>query len=187
MAERKTQKLEKKSFFEVKVPMTSAKVYLYSSSADSLVGKAIKLDLTRSLRGKSLELKAKIKKDAEGLVGEPVSVILAGSYVRRMMRKGADYIEDSFIAECKDGKMIVKPFMITRNKVSRTVRNKIRMGAKEYILAQFKSREIREAITSVISNKIQKELSQKLKKIYPLAVCEIRWLEAIEPKEELKQ
>jgi len=98
MADKKTKKLEKKSFFEVKVPMTSAKIYLYSSSTEALEGKTVNLDLTRSLRGKSLELKAKIKKEGEELVGEPVSIILAGSYVRRMMRKGADYVEDSFNA-----------------------------------------------------------------------------------------
>jgi len=184
MAEKKAQKLEKRSFFEVRVPMTSAKIYLYSSSADNLVGKVVNLDLTRSLRGKSLELKAKIKKEGEELVGEPISVILAGSYVRRMMRKGTDYVEDSFNAECRDGVVVVKPFMITRNKVSRPIRNKLRMTAKDYVLAQFKSRTAREIITSIMTNKLQKEISQKLKKIYPLAVCEIRWLEVIKTFDE---
>ncbi len=184
MAEKKAQKLEKKTFFEVRVPMTSAKIYLYASSADSLVGKVVNLDLTRSLRGKSLELKAKIKKEGEELVGEPVSVILAGSYVRRMMRKGTDYVEDSFNAECREGIVVVKPFMITRNKVSRPIRNKLRMTAKDYILAQFKSRTSKEIITSIMTNKLQKEIAQKLKKIYPLAVCEIRWLEVVKVFDE---
>lgn len=179
MAEKKAQKLEKKTFFEVRVPMTAARIYLYASSAESLVGKVVSLDLTRSLRGKSLELKAKVKKEGEELVGEPVSIILTGSYVRRMMRKGTDYVEDSFNAECREGIVVVKPFMITRNKVSRPIRNKLRMTARDYILAQFKSRTAREIITSIMTNKLQKEISQKLKKIYPLAVCEIRWLEVV--------
>jgi len=184
MADKKTKKLEKKSFFEVKVPMTSAKIYLYSSSTEALEGKTVNLDLTRSLRGKSLELKAKIKKEGEELVGEPVSIILAGSYVRRMMRKGADYVEDSFNAGCREGSVIVKPFMITRQKVSREIRNKLRMTARDYILSQFKSRTTKEIIASIMTNKLQKEISQKLKKIYPLAVCEIRWLEVLKNSDE---
>lgn len=179
MAGQKTKNLEKRNFFEVRVPLTAAKIYLYAASMDELTGRVVKLDLTRSLRGKSLELRARIKKDGEKLIGEPFSLILAGSYVRRMMRKGTDYVEDSFEAECRDSRVIVKTFMITRNKVPREIRNKLRETAREFLLSQHKNRTAKEVMTSIITNKLQKELSLKLKKIYPLAVCEIRWFEIL--------
>jgi len=47
----------KKSFFEVRAPMTSTKISLYAASAQELHGKTIMLDLTRSLRGKNFVLK----------------------------------------------------------------------------------------------------------------------------------
>jgi len=74
--------------------------------------------------------------------------------------------------------------MITRQKVSREIRNKLRMTARDYILSQFKSRTTKEIIASIMTNKLQKEISQKLKKIYPLAVCEIRWLEVLKNSDE---
>jgi len=179
----KTRKLVKKSFFDVKAPLVSAKIQLYGSSKDELVGKVVSLDLTRALRGKSLILSMKVIKNGEELEGEPIKVELAGSYIRRMIRKGSDYVEDSFIVECKEAKAVIKPYMITRNKVSRAVRAEIRNEAKKYLLASCKSKSTKEILTEMMSNKIQKELSMKLKKIYPLALCEIRIFETLTESE----
>lgn len=164
----------KSEFFEVKVPLTSAKIHLYSNGEEALIGKVVKLDLTRSLKGKSLELSLRVKKDDFGLVGEPEQIWLVGSYVRRMMRKGTDYVEDSFEVQCKDGEAQIKPFMIARNKVSRAVRNSLRDTAQKHLIAYMKARTLMEAFSEITANKVQKELSLKLKKIYPLALCEIR-------------
>ncbi|MBX4211899.1 hypothetical protein KW787_00380 [Candidatus Pacearchaeota archaeon] len=170
----KLKKGGKKSFYEVKAPLTSAKIVLYGSEPAELNGKTVKLDLTRSLRGKSIEMKFRIKADGEILTAEPMSLELMGSYIRRMMRRGTDYVEDSFDAECRDGKARVKPFMLTRNKVSRAVRNSLRVATKQHLEGYFKTRTMQELFTEIMTNKIQKELSLKLKKIYPLALCEIR-------------
>ena len=164
----------KKEFYDVSAPMTSTKISLYASSEEELIGKVVILDLTRNLRGKSFVVKLKVGKDNEGLIGIPFDLQLEGSYVRRMMRKGADYVEDSFETECKDGKARMKTFFITRNKVSRLIRNKIRETAKNYLQGYTKSRNVQEIFTEVMTNKIQKDLSLKLKKVYPLALCEIR-------------
>jgi len=169
----------KKTFFEVNVPMTSTKVFLYGSSADMLVGKVVKIDLTRTLRGKSLELRFRVKKEGSELTGTPISLCLVQSYIRRMMRNRVDYCEDSFKAECKDGSVTIKPFMITRLKVSRSVLNALRKGSREFIESYLKGRNISEVFSDITTNKIQRELSFKLKKIYPLALCEIKSFEVI--------
>ncbi|MEK6928487.1 MAG: hypothetical protein AABW65_00845 [Nanoarchaeota archaeon] len=172
-----TKKTQKKSFFEVKVPLTAAKIYLYGNSVEELSGKVVKLDMTRSLRGKSIELKIKIKAENGQLIGNPASINIIGSYIRKMMRNSTDYVEDSFIADCKDCKVRIKPFMITRNKVSRALRKALRDYARNYLISYLKTRDIKEIFSETISNKIQKEMSLKLKKIYPLVLCEIRCLE----------
>jgi ribosomal protein S3AE len=182
MAEIKVKKNVKRSFFEVSAPLTSTKISLYAASKDELVNKIVRLDLTRHLRGKSLELAFRILKKGEELEGEPISLILAGSFIRRMMRKGADYVEDSFVVDLKEGKAIVKPFLIARNKVSRGIRSSLRETAKKYLTDYLKTRDVRELFSEIISNKIQKDLSLKLKKVYPLALCEIRVFELIENK-----
>lgn len=172
----------KKKFFEVKLPLTATKVHIYGASPEELEGCIIRVDMTRSLRGKNLELRAKVKNNNGSLEATPTSLEIMPSYIRRSIRKGTDYIEDSFETECKDAKLRVKPFMITRKRVSRAVRNALREGAKKHLEAHIKVRTAEEVFSEVTSNKIQKELSFKLKKIYPLAFCEIRVIEIIPEK-----
>jgi ribosomal protein S3AE len=180
MAEQvKAKKNIKKQFFEVKSSLTNTKMQLYGVSAEELAGRAINLDLTRNLRGKSLVLKLKTRLENGSLVAEPVSLILVGSYIRRMMRTGTDYVEDSFEIDARDGKIRIKPFMITRNKVSRAVRNELRLESRKFIESFVKARTAKEIFSEIIANKLQRELSMKLKKVYPLALCEVRMFELI--------
>ena len=155
----KAKKNIKKDFFEVKAPLTATKILLYGSSAEELDGKVVKLDLTRSLRGKSLEIQFRVKADGEKLEGVPMQTVLIGSYIRRMMRRGVDYVEDSFEAECRDFVVRVKPFFITRRKVSRAVRNNLRETAKKFLLGHLKARDAEEIFGEIISNKLQRQLA----------------------------
>lgn len=172
----------KKVFHEIQAPFTATKIQLYAGALEELNGKVVRLDLTRNLRGKGLELKMKVKLEEGKLVAEPVALELAGSYIRRMIRKGTDYVEDSFTASCKDASVVVKPFLITRNKVSRALRNTLRVQAKAHLESYLKARSAKEVFTDITTNKAQKDLSLKLKKIYPLALCEIRVFKLVEKK-----
>jgi ribosomal protein S3AE len=174
----------RKSFIEVSAPMTSAKLHVYCNSADEMVGKTITLDMTRALRGKSFELVLRLEKDGDKLIGQPISLSLAGSFIRRSMRKSADYVEDSFIAETKEGKVRIKPFMITRSRVSRAVLREIRSNARKLLEAYVRIKTPKELFSDLMTNKIQKELSMKLKKVYPLAFCEIRVFEIVQERKQ---
>ena len=99
-----------------------------------------------------------------------------------MVRRGIDYVEDSFETECRDYNVHVKTFLITRQRVSRNVRKVIREEAAKYIKAQFKIKSVNELMSNLMSGKFQKDLSLKLKKIYPLALCEVKSFEVIEKK-----
>jgi len=170
----KSKKTVKKSFYEVEAPLTATKISLYGASQEELVGKVIRLDLTKNLRGKNLELKLKVKNSEKGLYGEPVSVQLMTPYIKRAVRKGTDYSEDSFQIECKDCVARIKPLLITRRRVSRSILKALRENANKFLIAYTKTRDGEELVGEIISNKLQKQLSQKLKKIYPLSLCEIR-------------
>ena len=178
-AQQKTKKTIKKQFFEMVAPLTASKILLYGNSMEEMNGKMVMVDLTRSLRGKNLILKVRVKFENGKLVGELKSLELAGVYIRRMIRKGIDYVEDSFVVDCKDKNIIIKPFLITRNKVSRAVRKSLRDSTKEFLVSYVQSRDVKELFSEIMTNKIQKVLALKLKKIYPLALCEIRWFEVL--------
>ena len=181
---KKIKKGQRKKFFQVEVPLITSKIHLYSYALEELIDKVVKIDLTKSLRGKALELKAKVKNDNGKLVGDLLSIQLIQSYIRRMMRRGTDYVEDSFEAECKDSKLRIKLFIITRKKVPRSIRNSIRKNAKKHIAAKIKIRNTKEIFSDTIANKLQKELSQKIKKTYPPALCEIKMIQVIKKLEK---
>jgi len=82
--------------------------------------------------------------------------------------------------DSEDFQLKVKPFLITRRKVSRAVRKALREKAKEELTEYFKDKDIDTIFQDLLKNQIQKPLSLKLKKIYPLSLCEIRVLEAKE-------
>ena len=88
-----------------------------------------------------------------------------------MVRRGTNYIEDSFSTECKNAEVRIKPFLVSRRKVSRAVRKALRNKAKEELIEWAKNENAETLFEDILKNKIQKELSIKLKKIYPISLC----------------
>jgi len=167
----------KKKFFDVEIPLINKQTQLRAFELPELNGRFLKYDLTRLLRGKSMMLTLKVKSEKDKATTIPKKIVLMPYFLKRMMRKGTNYVEDSFSAECKDAKLIIKPFLITRRKVSRAVRKALRNKAKEELIKYVKEKTAEELFDEIIKNQLQKPLSLKLKKIYPLALCEIRVLE----------
>jgi ribosomal protein S3AE len=171
---------KKKKFFDVEMPLISKQTQMQAYELSELDGRFLKYDLTRLLKGKSMMLTLKIKVEGNEAIATPKKVVLMPYFLRRMIRKGTNYVEDSFPAECQDANLRIKPFLITRRKVSRAVRNALRIKAKEELINYVKDKTAEELFDEVLKNQMQKPLSLKLKKIYPLALCEIRIFEAKE-------
>jgi len=175
----------KKKFFEIELPSIKQKTDLFGMTEKEFVGRTIKIDMTRRLRGKSLEITFKIKEDKDKIKAEPIRLHLLGYFIRRMLRKSIDYVEDSFNAEAKDAILKIKPFLITRQKVSRKVRTALRNKTKEEIEKEIKEKNYEDFFSELLSGKFQKELSLKLKKIYPLAFCDIRDVFVVKQKQAI--
>lgn len=176
---------EKRKFSEIELPILKQNIEI--SEMKEQEERVVKLDLTRRLRGKSLEVIFKIKREKEKIKIMPYRLNLLGYFVRRMMRKSADYVEDSFSCECKDALLKIKPFFVTRKKVSRGVRTALRNKAKEEILAGLKDKTYEDFFSEIISGRFQKILSLELKKIYPLSFCDIRDIYVEKLKEKIEE
>ena len=168
------QAKRKKRFFDVEIPIIGKQTQLQAYSLEELDKKIIKYDLTRFLRGKSMLLTSEVKIEKEQALSFPKKIVLMPYSLRRMVRKGTNYVEDSFSADCKDTKVRIKPFLVTRRKVSRAVRKALREKAREELTSYVKDKNSKEVFDEIIKNNLQKILSLKLKKIYPLSLCEIR-------------
>lgn len=167
---------KKKRFFTVEMPLIRKQTQLQAFEPKELEGKYIKYDLTRLLKGKSTVITFKTKFDGEELLTIPKELRLMPYYLKRMVRRGTNYVEDSFETNAQDVQIRIKPFLITRRKVSRAVRKALRNKAKEELIEWAKENPSEKLFEDVLRNKIQRELSAKLKKIYPLSLCEIRVL-----------
>ncbi|MBS3087840.1 hypothetical protein J4226_04570 [Candidatus Pacearchaeota archaeon] len=167
---------ERKKYIDVKVPFLGETLRVLGTPQE-LDDKTIKLDLTRKLRGKGLTVKLRIFNREGTLYAIPNSLILASSYIRRMMRKRTDYIEDSFQVRCTDAKVTFKPHLITRKKVSRVVRKNLRNTTKDFIIEYTKERDYMTVAQDIYDGTLQKTLLPKLKKVYPLSFCDIRVFE----------
>ena len=168
------QAKRKQRFFDVEIPIINKETQLYAYDIDELDGKTITYDLTRILRGKSVLLTLNVKVEGNKASAYPKEFVILPYFIRRMIRKGVNYVEDSFSAETKDAKVVVKPFLITRKKVSREVMKALREKAREELINYLKSKTSEAIFEELIQSKMQKPLSLKLKKIYPLSLCEIR-------------
>lgn len=164
----------KQKFFDVEMPILKKETQLYAYELGELDGRTIKYDLTRILRGKSVLLSMDVKVEENKASAYPKEFVILPYFLRRMIRKGTNYVEDSFSADTKDSRVKVKPFLITRKKVSRAVRKALREKAREEIKNYLKNKDTKTLFEELIQNKIQRPLSLKLKKIYPLSLCEIR-------------
>jgi ribosomal protein S3AE len=177
---------KKKRFYDVEMPLINKQTQLLAYELPELENKYIKYDLTRILRGKSILLQFKVSVKDNQAIALPRGIILMPYFLRRMMRKGTDYVEDSFVADCKDATLKIKPFLITRRKVSNRVRRGLREKTKEEIIRYIRDKTAERIFEEILKNKMQKELSSILKKIYPLSLCEIKSME-IEKDLEMKE
>src|SRR4030042_5944647 len=183
MAKQKTATVivKKKRFQSVEIPLTNSRIELIENSIGNLKDKTINLDLTRQLKGKSVEAIVKIKIENNKAIAYPHKIKLMPYFIKRMIRKRISYIEDSFETPSQESLIKIKPFLITRKKVSRAVRKALRNRCKNWIEDYISERKNNEIFNDILSNKMQRILSLILKKTYPLSLCEIRTLEIKRP------
>jgi ribosomal protein S3AE len=179
MTPEKTTKImtKRRKFIFVEIPALKSRIELIANSPEELNNKTIKLDLTRQLKGKSIEAVLKIKIENNKAIAYPEKIKLMSYFIRRMIRKRISYVEDSFETPSQENMILIKPFLITRKKVSRAVRKTLRNRTKNWIEDYIAERKNNEIFEEILSNRMQKPLSLMLKKTYPLSLCEIKFIE----------
>ena len=177
---------KRKKFIKVDIPLINTTIELIGNSPEDVKDKTIKLDLTRQLKGKGVEAIVKIKIEDEKAIARPKKIKLMSYFIRRMIRKRISYVEDSFETPSQESMVIIKPFLITRKKVSKAVRKALRNRCKNWIEDYVAEKTDDELFREILGNRMQRFLSLTLKKTYPLSLCEIRILEIkrpLDPKE----
>jgi ribosomal protein S3AE len=166
-------------FFEIEIPEINQITRLGGKSETALVGKISKFPLADAVRGKSGEIKYVIEKRKDGkdaLVGKIKGVRLFLSYISRFARRGVTNINESCKIVVDSGKsnVQIKTIIMARKKVGGAVKRHIRNEGYAFLQKTLQDARPEEVFSMILRNELQQKLGQRLKKIYPLAYCEIR-------------
>ncbi len=158
----------------------------YLSDPQEGVGRTVSasiLTVTGDPSKQSLHIDFKITGvDKNTLRTEVTGFNIITSAARKMMRRGKEKIEDSFVVSTKDKKHVrVKPILITKNKTTGAVLQNLRHHLRAHVIKLVGDLTYVEFVNSLIAHRVQKQLQDILRKVYPLTVCEIRWM-GIEPE-----
>ncbi|MAG47013.1 hypothetical protein CL617_00265 [archaeon] len=183
----KISKKKKKEWFEILASKEFKEVSIgetVSFSSENLIGRTIYANLaslTNDSRMQNVRAKLVINEVKNGKAHtkfEGYEILPA--FIKRVVKVGKDKIDDSFEYKTKDEqKVVLKPLLVTKNKVNRTVTNKLRMGVRKLLNENISKMEYDELVYSLISYKVQKELKNSMRKIYPLDVAEIRVMKLV--------
>jgi len=153
-----------------------------TSDPSKLIGKTVTIsamDLMRDPKRQNVKITFRIIeiRDNKALTEIKRYQIMPSS-IKRMMHPGKSKVDQSFKLETKDNiAVIAKPVIITRSKTTRGILSKIRKNSEEFLRAAVKKQSYQEVINSLLEARLQAQLREHLKKIYPVTGCHIRMFE----------
>ena len=140
---------------------------------EDLMGKTLNLNLatvTNDMKKQNINVSFRVigVEDGKGQT-QLVNYLLSPSYIKRLIRRKRNKIEDSFLVKTRDGKVVrIKPIAITNNETYNSIVMRIRAGMKDMVRRAVKEKTYEEFIVDILALKFQKEMKDKLNKIYPL-------------------
>ncbi|MEK6816289.1 MAG: hypothetical protein AABY09_01640 [Nanoarchaeota archaeon] len=187
MATKKTvskQQQKKKRWFNILASPEFRNVIIGetpSFAPESLVGRSIRVNLmtmTRDPKKQNFSVSFKVKEIKGSDAHTELARYEMGTvHIKRVVKRGKDKVDDSFVVTTSDNVQLrVKPFLITKNKVQHSVLTTLRKVSREFIESEAKGKSCSDFWVSVLSSDLQRSMRGVLKKIYPLALVEIRML-----------
>lgn len=155
----------------------------YVASPDLLMGRTVAANLanlTGDIRQQSVTLKFIVNSvDGESGVADVIGYETASSAIRRIVRRGSDRLDESFVCETSNGQKVrIKPMVITKTITNSAVHRSLRKALVSSVAKLVKKHTFESLINEMITSKLQMAVKTELKKIYPLKSVEITslWL-----------
>ena len=188
MAETKQAlKIVKKKWLPIKASKFFNHEFLgecYIPGPDHLLGRTIAANLanlTGDIRQQSVTLKFLVTSlDGEAGIAEVVSCEMAPSSIRRIVRRGSDRIDESFVCEAENGQKVrIKPMIITKASANSGIHRLLRKALVSSLVKYVKNHTFESLINEVITSKLQTTVKSELRKLYPLKAVEVTVLEIV--------
>lgn len=152
-----------------------------AESSETLIGKTISVPLsllTNDMKKQGILVTFTITDTKENKITTEVKKIeLQQTSVKRAARRSKDKIDDSFTVKTKDNVSLrLKPLLLTKNKTTKSRITSIRNQTRIFLTEKIKSLNYSDVIYQIVIYRIQKELKENIKKIYPISFFQIRSL-----------
>ncbi|MBI4154220.1 hypothetical protein HY501_02700 [Candidatus Woesearchaeota archaeon] len=180
--QKQLQKVAKKKWFKVLATPEFQNMVIGETpafEAEQVLGRVIVANLstlTRDMRKQSTSLSFKVKeiKGADAHT-EVVKYELNPIHIKRLVRKGRSKIDDSFMAETKDKvKVRIKPLLLTKCITQKGIVTAVRLKAREVLAQELQKMTYGEFVLATASGNLMKTVKAEAKKVYPLAIAEMR-------------
>ena len=194
MAKGAKAQIKKKKWVSINAPKLFNEQHIgqsYVGEAEDLVGRKVTVSLmtlTNDPQKQNVHVTFNIVGIKEGIATTKLTGYkLLPSSTKKLMRRNKSKIEDSFIVETKDKQLLrVKPLMVTRNRASAHLLSSMRKLMKAFIAKTISQTDFTTFVTDVVQKRVQRSLSQMMKRLYPVSISEIRQMELI-PTEKIKE
>jgi len=190
-----TAKIRKKIWVSLVAPkifreMEVGQTYVYE--AEQTIGKTITanlMSLTNDMKKQNVSVKFKVKEIKEGKGQlDIMGMYIIPTSIRRLVRKGRERIDMSIVCKTNDDKKVrIKPLLITRVRVTSSVRNHIHHTVLNFVADKISKMSFSNLINDVINYRLQREVREVIKKVYPLKTTEFRVVELVKDTTKLTQ
>lgn len=189
-----TVKKKKKAWYGLYAPESLNGAFLGETQVyapDEMIGKTLSMNLamiTGDMKKQNVVASFIVNevKDNKGMT-KLTGYSLSAAYIKRLVRRKRDKIDDSFLAKSKDGTILrIKTVVMTNSKTHESATSAIRLSLRAKIKKALIEVEFTEFVNSLINLRLQKDWKNSLGKIYPLKFLEIRHVSLETPKKSLK-
>ena len=153
----------------------------YLAAPEGAIGRNLKINL-KDLTGNMKDQNAYVKFTVDELEGTTLKASASGyeltaTYVKRMVRKNTNRLDDYLVFKTKDGKnLVIKTLLVTQAKAQRSVQKQLRQKMKAYLAEEVKNNTFETVVSNLVSRKTQMTLKKILYKIYPVNEAAVRVL-----------
>ncbi len=188
-------KRKKKNWYGLYAPESLNKAFLGEShvyNTDDLIGKTISLNLsmfTGDMKKQNIIASFRVKNIEENKgITELIGYKLSLSYLKRLVRRRRDKVDDSFLAKSKDDKIVrIKTVVMTNSRTYESANSAIRLSLRAKIRKTLKEMAFDEFVNGLINIRLQKEWKNSLSKIYPIKFLEVRHASLEETKKKYRE
>lgn len=153
----------------------------YLTSPEAALGRTLKInlkELTNNVKDQNTAVVFQIQKiDGSSLKTNVCGLELSPSFVKRMVRKDTDRVDDYFVFKTKDGQeVIVKTLLITQSKINRARTAELSRQLQELLREEISKTDFVSFVDDLVNKKFKNLARKKLTKIYPLKEIAVRIL-----------